>query len=257
MIPTHNTIPYEARPTVTYTLIALCVLVFFYQLTLSGAAENSFLLNYAMVPARYTNSSWAVQNGLAQFDPTPFISSMFLHGGFMHIISNLWTLWVFGPALEDRFGKSRFLGLYILAGLAAGLAHLIFNYSSTVPALGASGAIAGVIGAYVRRFPYAWINILQPVGLMPIFLFMPAVLFAGLWFMSQVVNATGSLFSPSIGAGVAWFAHIGGFLLGWWLQPRLSPVTNAIEEGQTATQSMFWPLREMQRWMTWWGRWRR
>lgn len=254
MIPTHNTIPYDARPLVTYTLIGLCVTVFLYQLTLSGTAEKSFLLNYAMVPARFTDGAWAVQNNLARFNFMPFISSMFLHGGFLHILSNLWTLWVFGPALEDRLGKVRFLSLYLLAGLAAGFAHFIFNYSSTVPALGASGAIAGVIGAYVRRFPYAWINILQPIGLMPIFLFMPAILFAGLWFLSQVMNATGSLFSPLIGAGVAWWAHIGGFLLGWWLQPRLTPETNVIEEGQTATQSILWPLRETRRWMAWWGR---
>lgn len=253
MIPTHNTIPYEVRPTVTYSLICLCVLVFVYQLTLSAAAEKSFLLNYAMVPARFTDGAWAAGNGLNRFDPAPFMTSMFLHGGFLHIASNLWTLWVFGPALEDRLGKARFLGLYLIAGLAAGLAHLIFNFTSTVPALGASGAIAGVIGAYVRRFPYAWINILQPVGLMPIFLFMPAVLFAGLWFMSQIVHATGSLFTPLIGGGVAWWAHIGGFLLGWWLQPRLSPASNVIEEGRTATQSAFWPLRELRRWMVWWG----
>ena len=254
MIPTHNTIPYRTTPAVTYALIGFCAAAFFYQFTLSSAEAQRFLVEYALVPARYTDGTWAEANGLSRFDIMPFVTSMFLHGGFVHILSNMWTLWIFGPALEDRLGRARFLALYILAGLAAGLAHFVFNFGSEIPTLGASGAIAGVIGAYARRFPYAWINVLQPVGLMPVFLYMPAMLFAGIWFLTQVVQATGSLI-PGATAGIAWWAHIGGFLMGWLLIRRVAPLPDPAEERKAATRSLFWPWEVWMRWMNWW--WRR
>jgi membrane associated rhomboid family serine protease len=192
---------------------------------------------------------------VSRFDLLPILTSMFLHGGVLHIAFNLWTLWVFGPALEDRLGPGRFLVLYLASGLAATALHIVFNWSSPVPALGASGAIAGVIAAYARRFPYAWVNILQPVAVLPVFFMMPALLFAGFWFLSQIVQATGSLALPGGAGGVAWWAHIGGFLAGWMLLPRLAPLANAADDVHAAARSALWPWAVWMRWMSWW--WRR
>lgn len=241
MIPANNTIPYTQRPVATLSIIGLCVAVFLYQLTLSQAETEAFFNRYALVPAR--------------FDVADIFTSMFLHGGFLHIASNLWSLWVFGPVLEDRLGSQRFAALYLLSGVAAALLHVLFNFSSDVPTLGASGAIAGVIAAYARRFPYAWVNILQPIVIIPVFFMMPALAFAGLWFLSQIMQATGSLAMPGGAGGIAWWAHIGGFLAGWFLLKRMAPPANAIEDATAASQSAMWPWTVWTRWMTWW--WRR
>lgn len=255
MIPANNTIPYTARPRVTASLIGLCVAAFLYQLTLSAPETEAFLRAYALVPARYTGGAWADETGLARASLVPLVTSMFLHGGFMHILSNMWTLWVFGPALEDRLGPGRFLALYLVSGLAASALHIVANWSSAVPALGASGAIAGVIAAYARRFPYAWVNILQPIVVVPVFFMMPALLFAGLWFASQVMQGVGSLALPAGAGGIAWWAHIGGFLAGWFLVRRLAPPASPAEEANAAARSALWPWTVWTRWMTWW--WRR
>ncbi|HYD14911.1 MAG TPA: rhomboid family intramembrane serine protease [Hyphomicrobium sp.] len=255
MIPTHNTIPYTARPTATWSIIGVCVAAFLYQLSLSQTGAEAFISDYALVPARFTDAAWAPAHGLSRFDPAPILTSMFLHGGVLHIASNLWTLWIFGPALEDRLGSGRFLALYLLSGFAASVLHIIFNWGSAVPALGASGAIAGVIAAYARRFPYAWVNILQPVGFLPLFFFMPALLFAGLWFASQIFQAAGSIALTSGAGGIAWWAHIGGFVAGWFLIRRMAPPANPAEDAHAATQSALWPWTAWMRWVSWW--WRR
>lgn len=254
MIPTNNTIPYESTPRATYSIIALCTLAFIYQITLSGTAAERFVLDYALVPARYTVGGWANANGLSRFDPLPFLTSMFLHGGLFHILSNMWTLWVFGPALEDRLGTARFALLYASAGLAAGATHLLFNLTSSIPTLGASGAIAGVVAAYATRFPYAWLNVLQPIGLLPVFFYMPAIVFAGLWFTAQVISAIGALIMPAGVSGVAWWAHIGGFLVGWLLLPPIAPDAHPLREQDAALRSALWPWLAWSRWFFWWGK---
>lgn len=251
MIPTHDTIGWTKRPTVTLSLIAICVATFAYQLSLSTAETQSFLMHHALVPRRYFSPSWARENGLSPLDLSPLVTNMFLHGGFLHILSNLWVLWVFGPALEDRLGSERFLTLYIASGLAASVLHVIVNLTSAVPTLGASGAIAGVIAAYARRFPYAWVNVLQPILIIPFFFFMPALVFAGLWFFMQVIQGAGSLLMPNAG-GVAWFAHIGGFLAGWFLIKRLGPEPDPAREREDAARSALWPWTQWWRWWTWW-----
>ncbi len=255
MIPTNNTIPYTATPRATWTLIGLCVAAFLYQMTLSQADAAAFLDANALVPARYTDGAWAAAHDASRANLLPFLTNMFLHGGVMHIASNLWVLWVFGPALEDRLGSERFLVLYLVSGLAASLLHFVFNFSSAIPALGASGAIAGVIAAYARRFPYAWVNILQPIVILPVFFMMPALLFAGLWFGTQVLQGIGSMALPAGAGGIAWWAHIGGFVAGWFLVRRLAPAVNPVEEAHAATRSALWPWTTWMRWMTWW--WRR
>src|ERR1700684_1348148 len=127
----------------------------------------------------------------------------------------MWTLWLFGPAIEDRLGHLRYLAFYLACGLAASAAHVMFNPTSIVPALGASGAIAGILGCYMRLFPFAQVVVLVPVIFIPLFLALPGVIFAGLWFLMQALQATTGLFLPSAGGAVAWWAHIGGFIGGF------------------------------------------
>jgi membrane associated rhomboid family serine protease len=253
MIPAQNTVPYTQTPLVTWAIFGICTAAFIYQSFLPQSATEDFLKQYAMVPRRYSDGAWAAQQGLDRFNLMPFGTSMFLHAGVLHLVFNLWTLWVFGPALEERLGAGRFAALYLLSGLAAGLLHFAFNLSSAVPALGASGAIAGIIAAYARRFPYAWVNVLQPIVIVPVLI--PAVLFAGLWFLAQVWQATGSLAAPGDGGGVAWWAHIGGFAAGWWLVGRLAPSRNAADEMTIAVRSGLWPWETLNKWTAWW--WRR
>jgi membrane associated rhomboid family serine protease len=254
MIPAQNTVPYRAIPWVSWCVTGLCLASFAYQLLLGQAGLADFFAEYALVPARFTSGEWARAHGLSRADPTSFLTSMFLHAGFLHILFNLWTLWVFAPALEDRMGATRFALLYLASGLAAGLVHVVFNFHSDVPTIGASGAIAGIIAAYARRFPYAWVNVLQPIFIVPAFFMMPALMFAGLWFLSQVMQAAGSLAVPQ-SSGIAWWAHIGGFVAGWLIMGRTARERNAIDEAASATQSALWPMTTFTRWTTWW--WRR
>ncbi len=210
-----------------WLLIAINVVAFLYELTLSERQLQALLYQHALVPARYFVPAWADRIGLSAYDFTPFLTNTFLHGGFLHIIMNMWTLWIFGPALEDRLGPVRFATLYLLAGILASWTHAIFNASSTAPALGASGAIAGVLAAYAVRFPYAWIRVLVLIVFIPLFFNVPAVVFAGFWFLAQVLQGTTELFSPFAASGIAWWAHIGGFVSGWvlllWLEQSNRP----------------------------------
>jgi membrane associated rhomboid family serine protease len=209
---------------VVWAIVAANAAAFLFQLSLSDEQLERFLYEHALVPRRYFFPAWGEYNGLSPLDFTPFLTNTFLHGGWLHIILNLWTLYIFGPALEDRLGPWRFLALYLLSGLAASAAHAAFNAASPVPALGASGAIAGVIAAYAVRFPYAWVRVIFPVLFIPLFFSVPALVFAGLWFFIQVWQGTSELISPFGGAaGIAWWAHIGGFIAGWLLLPLLEP----------------------------------
>src|SRR5690606_3422138 len=136
------------------------------------------------------------------------------------------TLYIFGPALEDRLGSVRFGILYLLSGLAASVTHALFNASSPVPVLGASGAVAGVIAAYAVRFPYAWVRVVVPILFIPLFFSIPAMLFAAIWFLVQVLQGAGELLTPYGGAaGIAWWAHIGGFIAGLLLLPLIEPAS--------------------------------
>jgi membrane associated rhomboid family serine protease len=207
-----------------WALIAANAAAFLYQLSLGAPELEAFLYEHALVPARYFFPAWGELEGLSATDLTPFLTNTFLHGGWLHIILNLWTLYIFGPALEDRLGMVRFLALYLLSGIAASAAHAVLNAGSEVPVLGASGAIAGVIAAYALRFPYAWVRVIVPILFIPLFFSVPAILFAGLWFAMQVFQGASELIRPFVGAaGIAWWAHIGGFLAGLILLPLLEP----------------------------------
>ncbi len=215
MIPLKNLRPRIHFPTITVALIVANFLVFFYQLTLDPRALQSFIMTYSMVPARaqlaLAHSQYTLTQGFL-----PLFTSMFLHGGWLHIIGNMWFLWLFGPNVEDRLGHVPYLGFYLVCGLGAGIAQMLFSLGSTIPGLGASGAIAGVLGAYVVFFPSSRILTLVTLFFWWFFARLPAVLFIGLWFAVQFLSGIGSLGSAQAG-GVAWWAHVGGFLLGMLL----------------------------------------
>ncbi len=198
MIPLRDIIPSRTTPIVTISLIVANVLVFLYELTL-GRAVNDFTLYFGLVPAAF---SWVA-----------VLTSMFLHGGLFHVAGNMLYLWIFGDNVEDRMGHGRFLVFYLLCGTAAALAQTITVPDSVVPMVGASGAIAGVMGAYFVLYPKSRI-----VTLIPLFFFfriieVPAIFFLGIWFVMQFLSGVGSIGNAATG-GVAFWAHIGGFLAG-------------------------------------------
>jgi membrane associated rhomboid family serine protease len=211
MLPLRDTIPSGSAPVVTVALIAVNTLVFFYELRLGPILEK-FLLLYGFVPARYLYVSEAEPWNLpARFGP--MFTSMFLHGGWLHLIGNMWTLWIFGDNVEDRLGKGRYLLYYLVWGVAAVYLHYLTGPRSGIPVVGASGAIAGVMGGYFVLFPHA-----RVVTLVPIFLFLqvmtiPAVVFLAIWLFAQLFNGMVAS-AASFGGGVAWWAHVGGFAAG-------------------------------------------
>jgi membrane associated rhomboid family serine protease len=221
MIPIRNAVPSRYPPVVTWVLIAINCLVFLFQVSLSPYELKVLVYQYALIPARYSEVFGSVDTDRAAADILPFFTMMFLHGGWLHLILNMWTVWLFGPTVEDRLGHGRYLAFYLACGLAASVAHVVFNPTSIVPALGASGAIAGILGCYMRLFPLARIVVVVPILFIPLFFEVHAFIFVGLWFMLQIFQATLDSLAPSSSGGVAWWAHVGGFLTGWVLGPLL------------------------------------
>jgi len=214
LIPIRDTIPHRNAPVMTWTIIALNVFVFLYELALQpGDLEGLFYL-FGVVPARYSHPEWANWAGLSIDSYWPFLTSMFLHGGWAHLIGNMWSLWIFGDNVEDVMGPWRFLAFYLLTGLLAGMTHYFLNLDSTVPTVGASGAIAGVLGAYFILYPRSRIVVLVPIFFFPFFFQLPAVTYLLFWFLSQVFGGAIAGLSSSQVSGIAVWAHVGGFLAG-------------------------------------------
>jgi len=213
MLPLRDDIPSRTFPIVTLMIVLLNGLVFIYELSLGRQLEY-LLLDWAIVPLRYTDSDVARHFTIFE-EAKPFLTSMFLHGGWLHLIGNMWTLWIFGDNVEDRLGHRRFLGLYLLSGFAAGLVHIFTNVNSALPTIGASGAVAGIMGAYFRFFPHARVEmVIPPLFFGPVFV-VPAVIFLGWWILLQFFNGTVSLVASRADfGGVAWWAHVGGFVFG-------------------------------------------
>ena len=208
MFPIRDTIRSRSLPVVNWLLILANLAVFLYELSLSPAQLDRFTLTYALVPDRLVLANPATW--------LPLFTHMFLHAGWFHIISNMWVLFIFGDNVEDRIGSLRYLIFYLLGGIVAGLTQDFFSIDASIPALGASGAIAAVLGAYFFYFPRAKIITLFVIVIIPWFINLPAVVFIGLWFISQLYYGFLALTTSSGAAlgGVAWFAHIGGFLFG-------------------------------------------
>jgi membrane associated rhomboid family serine protease len=218
MIPIRNAVPSRYPPVITWMLITINCLVFLFQDSLSPDELMLFLQQFALIPARYFEGA----SGEADLaDGLPFLTMMFLHGGWIHLILNMWTLWLFGPTVEDRLGYGRYPAFYLACGLAASVAHVIFNPTSTIPALGASGAIAGILGCFMRLFPLARVVVAVPILFIPLFFEVYASVFIGLWFLLQLLQSTMQLLLPASGGDVAWWAHVGGFVAGFALGPLL------------------------------------
>jgi membrane associated rhomboid family serine protease len=217
MIPVRDTIPSRRSPFAMWVIMTVCIAVFLYELTLGPGQVERLFYWFGLVPARYSHPEWAMRLGLPIDDYWPFVTCMFLHGGWAHIIGNLWTLWIFGDNVEDRMGPLRFVLFYLLCGIAASVVHWFTNVNSAVPTVGASGAIAGVLGAYFVLFPRSRIIAVLPVFFFPFFFELPAVVYLLFWFVSQIVSGTLGTLGPSSIGGVAWWAHVGGFVCGMLL----------------------------------------
>ena len=203
MIPLRDTERSFSKPYVVMAIIAVNVLIFLYELMLQPGALDRFIFTWAIVPDRLALHT--------------LFTSMFLHGGWLHILGNMWFLWIFGDNVEDILGHKSFLGFYLACGVIAAVVHLLMNIGSPVPTLGASGAIAGVMGAYMATFPHRRILTLLPIIIFFTTIEIPAPFLLAYWLLLQVVSGTFSVGQSAMSGGTAWFAHIGGFAAGYLL----------------------------------------
>lgn len=209
MLPIRDTISAKHFPVVNSLIIGINLLVFLIQMQL-GPEIDRFVYVYGLVPTRYSLPQVSAYFTAGQ-QLFSFLSFMFLHGGFWHLLGNMWTLYIFGDNVEDHLGHLRYLLFYLLCGLASGLSHLFLNLHSNIPTIGASGAIAGVMGAYFILYPGSRILTLIPILFIPWFIELPAFFFLGIWFFLQFISAT---LRGGAASGIAWWAHIGGFVFG-------------------------------------------
>jgi membrane associated rhomboid family serine protease len=207
MIPLKDINPSRSFPIVNLTIILICSALWLYEVSLEEYEFNHFIYNFGLVPVEVFSK------------PYQLFTHMFLHGSWLHIIGNMWFLWVFGDNVEDRLGKFKYLLFYVLSGLGAAVIQSLVSFLTGavhVPMVGASGAISGVLGAYLYLFPHARILALVPVFFFLTLMELPAVFFIGMWVFIQIINGLITLPFASMG-GVAWFAHIGGFFVGYKL----------------------------------------
>jgi membrane associated rhomboid family serine protease len=224
LIPLRDNIPSRTFPFVTVLLIVANIAVFFHELRL-GPALEAFVFEFGLIPARLTTQHDVVSI-------LPVVSSMFLHGGWAHLLGNLLYLWIFGNNVEDRLGHGKFLFFYLACGIAADIAHVWVYPESMVPVVGASGAIAGVLGAYFWMYPRARVVTVVPIFILPWITELPAILFLGIWFLMQVLSGTAEMNAAASmeGAGIAWWAHVAGFVGGLLLclmmkkKPPVQPI---------------------------------
>jgi membrane associated rhomboid family serine protease len=216
MIPLRDANPTRRTPVITLALIVACFVAFAYELGRLGSggmeALDGFVTEWGIVPAELT-AAWASGSGLGG-EALTLISSQFLHGGWLHLLGNLLFLWIFGNNVEDRLGRLRFLLFYLVGGAAAGLTQVAIDPESTIPTIGASGAIAATLGAYLVLFPRARITSLVFLGFFYQLIDVPAVVVLVFWFLLQLIDGIASLGVTDAGGGVAFFAHIGGFVFG-------------------------------------------
>jgi rhomboid family protein len=226
MIPLRDAIPSHSFPAATVLIIALNVLIFLYELSL-GRALEVFILQYGAVPLRFILAGQTEQvSTLERF--LPLFTSMFLHGGWLHVGGNMLYLWIFGDNIEDRLGHLGFLVFYLACGLAAALTQIYINPTSKIPMVGASGAVAGVLGAYLVLFPHSRVLALIPILFFFQVVELPALVFLIFWFLMQFFSGAVAITATTYATGgVAWWAHIGGFIsgmaLGFLLPKRKRP----------------------------------
>lgn len=284
MIPLRDNIPSRTTPFVNYIMIGLCTIVFLVQLT-ESPDEATLAERFGMIPARVMNPDRpigipvaaeltgeyelrrtvdghvvrvpVVQTIVREAAPTPFppivtlLTCIFLHGGWMHFIGNMWFLWIFGDNVEDRFGHWGYLAFYVVSGVAASVAHLVTEVGSTVPTIGASGAIAGVMGAYLVSYPHGRVLTLVPLLYIFYTTVLPAPVFLGIWFIIQFFQGVSQISAVET-EGVAWWAHIGGFAVGaalTWLLDRAHVLRSRNPEIRPNTEHIgAYRIRPSRRW---------
>lgn len=246
MFPLWDDVPSQGVPVVNYAIIATCALAFLLQLA-APADDESLVREFGMIPVRLTDpekklailqgrdaqGQWVEEEIRLDSPVSPWVTlltSMFLHGGLMHLVGNMWFLFIFGDNVEDRYGHVKYLLMYLLCGVAAGILHIVSAPDSVVPTVGASGAIAGIMGGYLLLYPHARVMSLIPFGIFTRIIPVPAIFFLGFWFLLQLISG---LAENAISGGVAWWAHVGGFATGLgttylmrnagWLQPPPEP----------------------------------
>lgn len=223
MIPLRDSTPSGTVPVVTIAIIAVNCLVWLYEVSLGEHAQR-FIVEYGLIPLRFVNS-YKLQGGFTDNALVPLFASIFMHGGWLHVIGNMWFLWIFGDNVEDRLGHFKFLLFYLLCGIGASLIHVMFNAGSHLPTVGASGAISGVLGAYLLSYPHARVTTLLIIFIFIRIVELPAFLFLIIWFVFQFVSGTSELTAHHDTGGVAYWAHMGGFVVGivlLWLFPKKS-----------------------------------
>lgn len=216
MIPIRDTITSKSFPLFNWLLIAANTLVFLFEISLSPQTLEQLINSFGVIPQQLNLlRPWVLLD-----NPTPLVTlltHMFLHGGWVHFLSNMWILFIFGDNVEARMGHGRYLFFYLLGGIIAGVTQAVISPSSNIPAIGASGAIAGVLGAYLVLFPHSRVVTLVPIFFFFWFVDIPAIFFLGFWFISQIFSGLMSLPTAGLVGGVAWWAHIGGFVYGVFL----------------------------------------
>ncbi len=217
MFPLRDNVFRRHFPLVTLLIILVDVVIYYMESSLGQDDVIRLIDQFAIIPARYGHDGSFLGLQLPIADYLPLLTSMFLHGSWLHVLGNMWFLYLFGASVEDRMGSVRYFFFYLLCGIMAGLIYIYFDLQSTMPSLGASGAIAGVMGAYLVLFPAARVVTLIILIVIPFFVELPALLFIGIWFYLQVLLETFHGSSPPMGGGIAWWAHIGGFLTGMLL----------------------------------------
>ncbi|GFK95798.1 hypothetical protein NNJEOMEG_03666 [Fundidesulfovibrio magnetotacticus] len=222
MIPLKDNIPRIRVPLVVWTIFFLNAAVFVGELFLTERGQALLFNLHGAVPLRFTSPELALAMGYPRGAWSTAVTYMFLHGGWMHFLLNMWVFWVFADNVEDALGHRRFALFYLLSGLAALALHVAFNADSRMPVVGASGAIAGVMGGYFRLFPHARVIVLIPIIFIPWIVEVPATLFLGLWFIIQVWSGLSETGAGVDGQSVAWWAHAGGFAFGMFLVSVLS-----------------------------------
>lgn len=219
MLPLHTTVYARHVPVVTWVIIAVNALVFLFEVELPRDTLEKMTYLFGVVPARFTDPAWAERVGFPLHDYWPFVTSMFLHGGLLHIVGNMWTLAVFGRNVEDQMGPLRYLVFYFLCGIVSGIAHTLINSTSELPAIGASGAIAGVMGAYLVMYPKSRVVVMVLIVIFPLFFDLLAVVYLVFWFLLQLFSGVMELTQTANSSGIAVWAHVGGFLFGALLLP--------------------------------------
>ncbi len=214
MLPIKDTVAHIGFPSITLSLILVNAVIFLLEISIPKNVLETLFYVFGLVPARYTYPSWAVVHGLPFDHYLSFVTNMFLHAGWLHILGNMWFLYIFGRTVEEHMGHLRFLFFYLFCGVAANASYFALDLHSRIPEFGASGAIAGVMGAYIVMFPGSRILTLLLIFFFPLFIELSAFVYIGFWFALQLLSGTLSFASQAKEGGVAWWAHVGGFVAG-------------------------------------------